>query len=965
MKKQFEQDKSIDEFVSFWSDKGDEKQDTQKFWMHLLRVICGVSTPEKVIDFEKRVKIQGTKFIDGYIPETKTAIEQKSSYINLDKPEVQSDKTELTPYEQAKRYDDNLKHSEKCRWIVVSNFTEIRIYDMEKDNPADNFETVYLKDLPKEYYRLQFLIDQKNENIRREEELSLKAGILVGKLYDSLYNEFIPPEKSLISTGNPKGLSTFQLRSLNILCVRIVFCLYAEDAGLFETKTSFEDYIKSFYCDNLRNGIRELFKALDTKEEERDKYNNNIKPFPYVNGGLFRDENIEIPNFTEEIVDVIVKDCAPFNWSEISPTIFGAVFESTLNLETRRKGGMHYTSIENIHKVIDPLFLDDLNAEFETICAIKQINQKKEKLCKFQDKLGSLKFLDPACGSGNFLTETYLSLRRLENKVISILNKGETVLGFDEFIKVTIDHFYGIEINDFAVTVAKTALWIAENQMNNETEAIISRTIDFLPLTTNAFIVEGNALRMDWSTLKPLDNHVLSGDSLFSGFTTETDGTKHEYDYIMGNPPFIGYSLQSEEQKVDVLSIYVDSNNSPYKNAGKIDYVSTWFFKATQFIQNTKCRCAFVATNSICQGEQVSGVWKPLFERFNIHIDFAYQTFKWENETSSKKDMAAVHCVIIGFSIGSEKKLKKLFLSDNNYELVPNINAYLINGADLFIDSRTSPLCRVPQMSSGGKPVEGGYLIFTDEEKELFLKKEPKAEIYFRPFMGADDYINGHGRWCLWLFGVSPKELMKMPLVMERIEAVRKFRLASVKEATREYANYPAQFMEIKQPDSDYLIIPATSSENRKYIPIGYLDKNVVASNAASFVPNATLYHFGILTSIVHNSWMRVVCGRLEMRYRYSVNIVYNNFPWCEPSEKQKTQIEKTAKKILDARSKYSDCTMAQLYGENSYLFPELLKAHEENDKAVMNAYGFEYGIDESEIVARLFKMYEKLVKNK
>ena len=493
----------------------------------------------------------------------------------------------------------------------------------------------------------------------------------------------------------------------------------------------------------------------------------------------------------------------------------------------------------------------------------------------------------------------------------------------------------------------------------------ISRTIDFLPLTTNAFIVEGNALRMDWSTLKPLDNHVLSGDSLFSGFTTETDGTKHEYDYIMGNPPFIGYSLQSEEQKVDVLSIYVDSNNSPYKNAGKIDYVSTWFFKATQFIQNTKCRCAVVATNSICQGEQVSGVWKPLFERFNIHIDFAYQTFKWENETSSKKDMAAVHCVIIGFSIGSEKKLKKLFLSDNNYELVPNINAYLINGADLFIDSRTSPLCRVPQMSSGGKPVEGGYLIFTDEEKELFLKKEPKAEIYFRPFMGADDYINGHGRWCLWLFGVSPKELMKMPLVMERIETVRKFRLASVKEATREYANYPAQFMEIKQPDSDYLIIPATSSENRKYIPIGYLDKNVVASNAASFVPNATLYHFGILTSIVHNSWMRVVCGRLEMRYRYSVNIVYNNFPWCEPSEKQKTQIEKTAKKILDARSKYSDCTMAQLYGENSYLFPELLKAHEENDKAVMNAYGFEYGIDESEIVARLFKMYEKLVKNK
>ena len=463
---QSEQKKTAKEFAEFWKDKGDEKQHTQQFWTSLLRDVYGISSPEKVIDFEKRVKINGTKFIDGYISDTRVAIEQKWSKIDLDKAERQSDKEELTPFGQAKRYNDNLPYSEKCRWIVVSNFTEFRIYDMEKIEPEKEFETVKLCDLSKEFYRLQFLVDQKNENIRREEELSLKAGELVGKLYDALIKEYIDPDEK-------------SLRSLNILCVRIVFCLYAEDGGLFDSKTAFEDYIKSFAIENLRDGIIKLFKALDSKD--RDKYDLKLKSFPYVNGGLFRDEQIEIPNFTQEIVDVIVNHCAPFNWSDISPTIFGAVFESTLNPETRRKGGMHYTSIQNIHKVIDPLFMDDLNAEFDSICANKIAKQKTEKLHDFQAKLGSLKFLDPACGSGNFLTETYISLRRLENKVVSILNKGETVLGFDEFIKVHINQFYGIEINDFAVTVAKTALWIAESQMTAETEAIISRTIDFLP----------------------------------------------------------------------------------------------------------------------------------------------------------------------------------------------------------------------------------------------------------------------------------------------------------------------------------------------------------------------------------------------------------------------------------------------------------------------------------------------------
>ena len=1015
---QIERQKAAADFAAVWADKGDEKQHTQSFWTSLLREVYGVSAPEKTIDFEKRVKIGGTKFIDAYLADTRVAIEQKGAKIDLDKSEKQSDGTELTPFEQAKRYNDNLPFSEKCRWIVVCNFTEFRIHDMEKSEPEKHFETVLLKDLPHDYYRLQFLVDQKNENIRSEEEISIQAGKLVGKLYDAISPEYKNPDEK-------------SFRSLNILCVRIVFCLYAEDAGLFETRTSFEDYIKSFAVENLRDGIIKLFKALDTKLSDRDKYDVKLQPFPYVNGGLFKDETIEIPNFTQEIVDVIVNDCAPFNWSEISPTIFGAVFESTLNPETRRKGGMHYTSIQNIHKVIDPLFMDDLNAEFEEIVgsnawslseaevltnrSLSEVegnkrNKKKKSLSPkertaalhdFQKKLGSLTFLDPACGSGNFLTETYLSLRRLENKVISILNKGERAFGFDEFIKVHINQFYGIEINDFAVTVAKTALWIAESQMILETEAILSQNIDFLPLTNHANIIEGNALRLDWATLSEeervgflfaeklniYDEADFSEDSL-EVRSAETDATslygrkfkelnviqregerkkppKKEtkwvvYDYIIGNPPFVGYSLQSDRQKEDTLQNFVQENGKQYKAAGKIDYVANWYFKAAKLIQNTKTRCAFVSTNSITQGEQVAAVWKPIFERFKIHIDFAYQTFKWENETADKKNMAAVHCVIIGFSNAENEKPRIIFGSDSQSMVAKNINAYLIDGADVFVESRPVPLCDVPQMSSGGKPVEGGHLIFTEEEKSDFLKKEPKAAQYFRPFMGSDDFINGHTRWCLWLLGAAPNELRAMPNVMKRIEEVRKFRLASVKAATREYANYPAQFMEIKQPESDYLMIPATSSENRQYVPIGYLDKNVVASNAASFVPNATLYHFGILASSVHNVWMRVVCGRLKSDYRYSINIVYNNFPWCNPSAEQKAKIEQTAQGVLDARAKYPDSSLADLYDESA-MPPELRKAHRENDKAVMQAYGFKQGMEESEIVAELFKLYEVL----
>ena len=948
---QAEQQHSAKEFVAFWKDKGDEKQETSRFWIGLLDSVLGIKNASNYIEFEKPVKLKHTSFIDGYISSTKVLIEQKGSKIDLAKAYPQSDGANLTAFQQAKRYADELPYDLRPRWIVVSNFTEIHVHDMNQ--PHTEPEIILLENLEKEFYRLQFLVDERNEKIRREEEVSLQAGILVGKLYDALIKEYLEPDEH-------------SFRSLNILCVRLVFCLYAEDAGFFETRTSFEDYIKSFNVPNLRKAIIDLFKGLDTKLENRDKYDTSLKPFPYVNGGLFAAEDIEIPNFTQEIVDVLVNDCAPFDWHEISPTIFGAVFESTLNPDTRRTGGMHYTSIENIHKVIDPLFMDELTAEFEKICATTNAKSKTDKLQAFQEKLGNLKFLDPACGSGNFLTETYLSLRRLENKVISILNKGERVLGFDEFIKVKINQFYGIEINDFAVTVAKTALWIAESQMIQETEKILSQSIDFFPLTTNAFIVEGNALRMDWETLKPIDEDLHLNDGLFAGFATELDGSKIQYDYIMGNPPFVGYSLQSKEQKADILSVYVDDKGKPYKTAGKIDYVAGWYFKAAELIQRTKTTCAFVSTNSITQGEQVAGVWKPLFERFGIEINFAYKTFRWDSESTQK---AHVHCVIIGFSCHTDSENlrfsneKRIYNPDGTEIVAKNINPYLVEAENIFLESRTTPICKVPQMSSGGKPVEGGNLIFTEEEKIDFLKKEPKAEKYFRKFMGSDDFINNRSRWCLWLFGVAPNELRSMPSVMKRIEAVREFRLASVKEATREYANYPAQFMEIKQPESDYLMIPATSSENRLYIPIGYLNKNVVASNAASFVPNATLYHFGVLTSSMHMAWMRTVAGRLKSDYRYSVNIVYNNFPWCNPTDEQKAKIEQTAQAILDARSQFPEASLADLYNPLT-MPPALRKAHQENDKAVEKAYGRTFSNDD-ERVAFLFERYVEMTEGK
>ena len=916
--------KAAKAFSEYWKDKGYEKGESQPFWLALLRDIFGVEHPEQYIKFEDQVMLDHTSFIDGSIEKTHVLIEQKGVDKNLRKPIKQADGSLLTPFQQAKRYAAELPYSKRPRWIIACNFAEFLIYDMEK--PTGEPESILLSDLPKEYYRLQFLVEEKSELLHREEQISIQAGELVGKLYDAILKQYIHPDDKA------------SLHSLNILCVRLVFCLYAEDSGIFGEHNKFHNYINSFAPKDVRKALIELFKVLDTKYDERDPYmDESLASFPYVNGGLFADENIEIPNFTQEIVDLLLhKASEDFDWSQISPTIFGAVFESTLNPETRRSGGMHYTSIENIHKVIDPLFLDELREEFEAIKALKVTKIRNDKAEAFREKLSKLTFFDPACGSGNFLTETYISLRRLENEALKLIFADQIVLDFGDVIKVSIGQFYGIEINDFAVTVAKTALWIAESQMMHETEEILNTNLDFLPLKSYANIVEGNALRIDWESVVPKD----------------------KLNYIMGNPPFVGYSLQNEDQKKDILSIYVDEKGKSYKAAGKIDYVSGWYFKAAALMENTTIRTAFVSTNSITQGEQVAGVWKPLYDRFNIHIDFAHRTFRWDSEASIK---AHVHCVIVGFSTAPNYKQKQLYSSER-FQLVDNINFYLIEAPTVFLESISKPLCTVPAMRSGGKPVEGGHLIFTEQEKNDFIKEEPLSEQYFRSFMGSDDFINGHSRWCLWLVDISPKDLRAMPKVSERVERVRDFRLASVKEATREYAAYPTRFMEIKQPNSDYLMIPATSSEKRKYIPIGYLTKDVIASNAASFVPNASLYHFGVLTSNVHMAWMRATCGRLEMRYRYSVNIVYNNFPWCNPTAEQKKKIEETAQAILDARALYPDCSLADLYDEIA-MPPELRKAHQANDKAVMQAYGFWGKLNtESACVAELMKMYQKLV---
>ena len=918
-------------FADDWKGKGYEKGESQPFWLALLQRVYGVAEPEKFITFEEQVMLDHTSFVDGHIRSTHVLVEQKSINKDLNAPIKQSDGSLLNPFQQAKRYSAELPYSERPRWIVTCNFKEFHIYDMEQPNGAP--EVVHLADLEKEYYRLNFLVDTGDEIIRKEMEVSLKAGELVGVVYDALKKQYADPD------------SPESLKSLNALCVRLVFCFYAEDAGIFGRHNMFHDYMTQFDAKGARKGLRELFRVLDQKETERDTYLADDDPllaaFPYVNGGLFSDEDVEIPPFTDEILNIVLnRASADFDWSSISPTIFGAVFESTLNPETRRSGGMHYTSIENIHKVIDPLFLDALREEYTQIMDISVARTRAARLEEFQNKLAGLKFLDPACGSGNFLTETYLSLRRLENKVISELIAtekktvaGQIVLGESvDPIKVSIGQFYGIEINDFAVTVAKTALWIAESQMMKETEDIVHSNLDFLPLKTNAHIVEGNALRLDWESVVP----------------------KAELNYIMGNPPFVGARLMSKEQKDDIADIFAG-----WKNAGNLDYVACWYKKAADLIKETSVRAALVSTNSVTQGEAVANLWKPLFAE-GAHIDFAHRTFRWDSEAKIK---AHVHCVIVGFSLAPNLAPKVIYTSDRA-QTVSHINGYLLDAEDIFVESRSTPICDVPEIGIGNKPIDGGNYLFTAEEMAEFIKREPASEKWFKPWYGSQEFINRAPRYCLWLGECPPNELRKMPECLKRVEAVRNFRLASSSAGTVKLAERPTRFHVENMPNASYILIPKVSSEQRRYVPIGFMTPDTLCSDLVFIIPKGTLYNFGVLTSNVHMAWMRVVCGRLKSDYRYSKDIVYNNFPWPTPSDAQKAKIEQTAQGILDARALYPDCSLADLYDEIT-MPPELRKAHQENDKAVMDAYGFTRGTlertSEAACVAALMKMYQKL----
>ncbi len=911
----------IRNFIQIWSTRGNEKSETQEFWNTLLRDVLDIERPETLIMYEKSVKQKHQTFIDAWIPSTKVLIEQKGADVDLSKPQRQSDGEFCTPYQQALRYNNALPFTQKNKWIIVCNFREFHIYDMDKTE--NNCLVVPLKELEANVGNLTCIVDKTRTEVYKETELSIKAGELVGKLYDALLQQY----------DNPSAPTT--LKSLNKLCVRLVFCLYAEDADMFE-KDQFYNYLKNTPPEDVGAELADLFAVLNTPVDQRSV---NLKPrlkaFPYVNGGLFQDEDVVIPPFTDDLKFVLLHDCSlGFDWSGISPTIFGAVFESTLNPETRRANGMHYTSIENIHKLIDALFLNDLKSELEDIFMEKVAKTRNARLREFHVKLANLTFFDPACGSGNFLTETYICLRKMENDIIRSMYGSEyRSLSSDVTpIMVSISNFYGIEINDFAVAVAKTALWIAESQAIRNTEAIIHADIQFLPLKSYANIVEGNALRIDWETVVPKD----------------------KLNYIMGNPPFVGGRWMSKVQKSDLVNVF----GSNWKNVGNLDYVCAWYKKAVDLIKDTAIRVAFVSTNSICQGEQVPDLWKPLFE-LGVHIDFAYRTFRWDSESNQK---AHVHCIIVGFSLERNDKPKTIY-SEEGYEIAQNINGYLVNANSVFVEKSSKPISSVSPIRLGGQAIDDGNFILTIEEKEKLLKIEPQCEPFLRLYMMGKDFINRKPRYCIWLVGADPSLLKKCPQILKRIDNVKKFRLSSKRESTLRAADTPTLFASIVESKGNYIAIPKVSSENRKYIPIDFLPPEIIPGDKLFVVEDADLYNFGVLTSIVHMAWMRAVCGRLEMRYSYSNTIVYNNFPWCNPSESQRLKIEQTAQAILDARALSPDASLADLYDETT-MTPELRKAHQNNDRAVMDAYGFPRNLSEMDVVARLMEMYQELVRN-
>ena len=874
----------------------------------------GVDKPERLIEFQKPV---GGWHIDAYIAETKVLIEHKSFGVDLSKKIQQSDGKLLTPYEQAKRYADALPAKDKPRWIVTCNFAEFHIYDRTKNFFDAATTIIKLRDLRYQFERLKFLIDPAADTTPPAEKISKDALDVITKIYDTFAKNY-----------QRNQVADFE-DALNKICTRLVFCLYADDAKLFGDDQFF-GYLQSFPHTERNFALQRIFDVLNTPDDRRQNFDDALKKFPYVNGGLF-DEKISLPEFNSRVDNPAESIGAlnarkKFSWHEIDPPVFGAMFESTFSRAKRqRASGMFYTSTDNIHKVIDPLFLDDLRDEFADIKRMHKRN-RPQALFALQNKLAALKFLDPACGSGNFLTETYLSLRRLENEILEELRPLAELPANP--VKVSINQFYGIEIDSFAVAVAKVALWIAENQMLQQTEDAIATNLQALPLKNYATVVRANALRIDWATVAP------------------------NVSYIIGNPPFVGARLKSDEQARDIQIVF-----GGWQNLGNLDYVTCWYKRAADFIRGRKIRCAFVSTNSVCQGDSIGALWKNLFAD-GIHIDFAHRTFKW---LSDSENMAHVHCVVVGFSRAANVKPKKIFV-DGVARTADNINAYLVDGEDIFVESRNEPLQDgVPSIGIGNKPIDGGNYLFTPEERDDFIRDEPNAAQYFRPWYGADEFIKGKRRYCLWLGDLSDAEIDAMPLCRERVEAVRKYRSLSKSAGTRKLADKPTRFHVENFPRGNYLAIPKTSSGERQYIPIDFMNDSVICSDRMILISDAQLYHFGVLTSSIHMAWMRMTAGYLGTSYNYSIGIVYNNFPWAAVTAERRRMIERSAQNILDVRADFPTWTFAALYNEDT--MPDALRdAHKMNDMAVALAYGYEnFFTDEARVVAELMKFYRRL----
>ena len=958
--------KAARKFREFWTLATDsEVGGYQKFWLSLLGDVLGMDDVMSRISFQSPVQLKDTtKFLDAWIPETRVLIEHKARNVKLDAPQAGHDGK--TPFEQALEYNIARPYSEKARWIVTCNFSEIWVYDM--DHPLEDPQKILLDNLPKEMSRLGFLVDTSVKAVREKEmEISIRAGRIVGDVYRALRKRYADPD------------SAETLKSLNRLCVRLVFCFYAEDADIFP-KDALWTLLTKTEAGNLRRALLTLFRTLDTPDgsngtkNERDPYlEPEIAAFPYTNGGLFRGvSDAEIPPLDDDIKELLIKS-ADFDWRDISPTIFGALFESTLNPETRRAGGMVYTSVENIHKVIDPLFMNDLTAELESIKSERAIAVRRAKATAFQEKLGSLTFLDPACGSGNFLTETFLSLRKLENEAIVVgerLKPGEVLLNLDGIVKVSIKQFHGIEINDFAVSVAKTAMWISEAKMLNETASILHAPPKYLPLHDYDGIVEGNALRMDWGDVLTQSSKVAE-DAEGGLAAKNAENAKSGFDYIMGNPPFVGLSFRTKDQASDMDAVYADWKDTNY---GKLDYVCAWYKKAVDCVlatKNTKgTKIAFVSTNSICQGECVAAMWEPMVTRANVEIDFAWRTFRWDNETIAS-EKAHVHCVIVGFHVRGQSSTaapKLIFVPDPKDAKKPptiikadHINGYLLNAEDVFMRNRGNPPDGFPRLAQGNKPWDGGNLILSVEERETLLSANPDAETFIKRYLGAEDLIKNKLRYCLWLLNVSPAKYRAMPEIMRRLAAVAEIRRKTKTVAVQKQADTPYLFSQIRQPETDYLVVPETSSGVRQYLPVGFMQKDVIASNSVMTMANATPYLFGVLSSSAHTFWMRTVAGRLKSDYRYTPS-VYNNFPWPDlgDSVSLREKISQTAQAILDVRGKYPDSSLADLYDPLT-MPPDLRAAHAANDRAVLAAYGLKPDTPEPEIVAHLFKLYAEM----